>query len=203
MKKSNLFWVSFSDIMSSLFFIVLVLFAITFIQLKEIANRLVNTEEELRNIEEIRDAIQNLPKEYFTFQAEYKRFKLNNKVEFATGKCYIRDRYVQYLLDVGDTLREKMISLEQRNLDLGLDIKYLLVIEGMASKDSFTRNYELSYCRALSVYNLWLKNGIEFDSQICEVQISGSGIGGIREFSGREELKNQQVLIHILPKWGN
>jgi hypothetical protein len=76
------------------------------------------------------------------------------------------------------------------------------VIEGMASLDNYPLNYELSYKRALSLFRLWKSNGISFDPEVCEIQISGSGTAGIREFFGKEEFKNQRFLIHIIPKMG-
>jgi hypothetical protein len=82
------------------------------------------------------------------------------------------------------------------------DIKYLIVIEGMASKDNYAENFELSYKRALSLYRFWIANDILFNSEICEIQIAGSGTDGVREYSGRDERKNQQFLIHIVPKIG-
>lgn len=89
-----------------------------------------------------------------------------------------------------------------------MDITYLVVIEGMASKDSYFDNDALSYKRALSLYYLWRRNGISFEKSQCEVQISGSGIRGRGRFnedgnSPGEEVKNQRIIIQIVPKIGN
>jgi hypothetical protein len=70
------------------------------------------------------------------------------------------------------------------------------------NNDYYTLNFELSYNRALSLYRLWKEESIVFDPEICEIQIAGSGTEGLREFSGEEEVKNQQFLIHIVPKIG-
>jgi hypothetical protein len=80
------------------------------------------------------------------------------------------------------------------------NIKYVIIIEGMASQDKYTQNFELSYQRALALQRLWQTMGISFDSSICEVIIAGSGIAGV----GRsvDEKKNQRFLIQILPKVG-
>lgn len=79
------------------------------------------------------------------------------------------------------------------------EIKYLLVIEGQASKDNYPQNYELSYKRALALNLFWAKNSIDFGSN-CEVLISGSGTAGtMRE---NKEYLNQRFLIHIVPKPG-
>ena len=206
--------------MSCLFFVTLILFVFTFFNLKAISNefkpladilderdslvsRLDVTEMELQKFEEIKTAIRNLPETYFVYQPKYKRFRLNRKIKFSIQSCKINPNDYGYLIEVGSALNQKMKSLITVNRQLDKEVKYLLVIEGMASKDSYRKNNELSYCRARAVYDLWLANGIRFDSQICEVQISGSGVGGIREYSRREEYRNQQVLIHIIPKWGD
>jgi hypothetical protein len=100
-----------------------------------------------------------------------------------------------------------------------MNISYLVVIEGMASRDNYYDNDGLSYRRALSLYYLWKKNGISFEQSQCEVQISGSGIRGIRpyntdyynavrlgdsdadsKFNLQEEKKNQCIIIQIIPK---
>ena len=64
------------------------------------------------------------------------------------------------------------------------------------------RNFELSYKRALALYSFWKIKKIEFKPETCDIQIAGSGTGGVREYSGDEEYKNQQFLIHIVPKIG-
>ena len=89
-----------------------------------------------------------------------------------------------------------------------MDITYLVVIEGMASKDSYHDNDALSYKRALSLYYLWKRNGISFEKSQCEVQISGSGIRGRGRFNDdgnnpEDEVKNQRIIIQIVPKIGN
>ena len=89
-----------------------------------------------------------------------------------------------------------------------MDITYLVVIEGMASKDNYYDNDALSYKRALSLYYLWRRNGISFEKSQCEVQISGSGIRGRGRYnadgeSPRDEVRNQRIIIQIVPKIGN
>ncbi len=53
-KKANFFWASYADLMTSLFFIMLVLFVLTVVMLKRQARA---TEEELKKIQEIASAI--------------------------------------------------------------------------------------------------------------------------------------------------
>ena len=83
------------------------------------------------------------------------------------------------------------------------DIKYLILIEGMSSSDNYKNNYLLSYARAWAVKKLWDTNNIDLDPSICEIQISGSGPGGIGRYPKNEDKKNQRILIQIIPKIGN
>jgi outer membrane protein OmpA-like peptidoglycan-associated protein len=199
MKKEGFFWISYSDLMTSLFFIMLVLFVVTIRYLQYQKNA---TEKQLKKIQELQTSVQKLPSEYFEYQKQYKRFKIKEQIQFPTGKSEINPVYYSYLTNVGNSIAELISDLKNDTKFKGLDIKYLIVIEGMASKDSFKYNFELSYERALALYSLWKERGIIFDPKVCEIQIAGSGTEGIREFSGDLEKKNQQFLIHIIPKMG-
>ena len=199
MKKDNIFWIGYSDLMTSLFFVMLVLFVVTIGYLKY---NLETTKEQLKKIQELQIAVQELPDEYFEYQPQYKRFKLNEPIRFDKGSSEIKPKYHKYLLDVGNSISNLITELKRQDKFDKFDIKYLVVIEGMASKDAYTRNYELSYKRALSLYRLWKNNGISFNAKDVEIQISGSGTEGIREYSGKQESRNQQFLIHIIPKMG-
>lgn len=186
--------------MTSLFFIMLVLFVITIGYLQF---QLATTKSELKKIKEIQTATQNLPKKYFTYQEKYKRFKLNKEIHFAKGKSYPNsEEDKKYLLKVGKSIKNLVDSLNSSDNTKGLDIKYQIVIEGMASKDNYPDNFGLSYDRSLFLYKYWKSKGIIFDPKECEIQIAGSGTDGVREFSGKEEKRNQQILIHIVPKIG-
>jgi len=199
MKKESFFWISYSDLMTSLFFIMLVLFVLTIGYLQYQKNA---TEKQLEKIQELQTAVQQLPSQYFEYQPQYKRFRLKEQIQFPSGEANIPTDYREYLINVGKSIFKLIYNLNNNPNYKGLDIKYLVVIEGMASKDNYPYNFELSYKRALSLYRLWQSVGISFDPEICEIQISGSGTKGIREYSGAREYKNQQFLIHIIPKMG-
>ena len=199
MKKNGFFWIGYSDLMTSLFFIMLVLFAVTIGYLKY---NLEATEKQLEKIQELQTAVQELPDKYFEYQPKYKRFKLNKQIQFDRGSSTIKPIYHNYLIKIGKAVSNLITELKNKDKFKKLDIKYLVVIEGMASKDTYKLNYELSYKRALSLYRFWNNNGISFNAIDCEIQISGSGTEGVREYSGNNEYKNQQFLIHIIPKMG-
>ena len=115
------------------------------------------------------------------------------------------------LIKVGTSLMgviQKLNIMKEDPKYKDMDITYLVVIEGMASKDSYYDNDALSYKRALSLYYLWKRNGISFEKSQCEVQVSGSGIRGRGRFNEdgynpEYEEKNQRIIIQIVPKIGN
>ena len=221
-KKQSFFWVSYSDLMTSLFFIMLLLFVLASggMYLDKEA-----TEEQLRRIEEIQEAVKQLPTQYSEEDKENHRWTLKKEFSPAFKE---RDANIYALNDtaklveVGNSLIEvikKLNYLKETSKYKDMNISYLVVIEGMASRDNYYDNDGLSYRRALSLYYLWKKNGISFEQSQCEVQISGSGIRGIRpyntdyynavkqgdpdadsKFNLLEEKKNQCIIIQIIPK---
>ncbi|WP_020532254.1 hypothetical protein [Flexithrix dorotheae] len=165
-------------------------------QLDAERGRLIVMEEEYRKLREMEEAISRLDPLYFEYQPEYKRHILKSQVQFPTGKSYIGEQYHDLLYHAGLELKRLIDSL-----DVTDNIKYMLVLEGSASKDNYAKNYQLSYDRALELYNLWKKQGINFDPDIIEVIISGSGTGGVGRVVGNEKL-NQRFIIQIIPKVG-
>lgn len=194
-KEASFFWTSYTDLMTSLFFVMLALYVLTVAILKYQQKA---TEEQLRKIKEIQNATQQLPKKYFQYQAEYKRFTLNRQIQFPRGKADIPVSDYVYLIQVGKSIRQLVDTLKTRYSDE--KIKYLIAIEGMASNDQYLYNNQLSYQRALALRTFWIRQNIRLDPSICEVIVAGSGIGG----AGREanEVKNQRILIQIIPKIG-
>ncbi|MEC4114057.1 hypothetical protein VSO92_08055 [Myroides pelagicus] len=157
------------------------------------------TEQQLKQITEIQDAVRELPEEYFKYDLEHKRFSLKRQISFLSMSSEIMDEDKLYLIKVGKSISELIEKMKKDYA--GQDIKYMIIIEGMSSRDNYSRNNELSYERALALYSLWKKNGIVFDNDICELQIAGSGINGVGR--SRNEILNQRFLIQIVPKIGN
>lgn len=91
------------------------------------------------------------------------------------------------------------------------NVKYLVIIEGQSSKDDyyvdeFKNNDVLSFRRALALKNFWAhkKNLVNFDSNICEMIVSGSGQNSpyrVQPDSWKQK-ENQRFVIHIIPKPG-
>jgi len=201
-KKESFFWTSYSDLMTSMFFVMLVLFVLTIALLHrkmvDIDKDKKTSQAQIDKIKEIDEAVKNIDTTYFEYKQVYKKHILKIRVNFPIGVSHINviDLHTQNeLINAGRSIQStlKKISREYPK------IQYLLVIEGQASKDNYSRNYELSYERALALRRLWSDKNIDFGNN-CEVLISGSGIGGsMRE---NEEYLNQRFLIHLIPKPG-
>ena len=198
-KKNNFFWASYADLMTSLFFIMLVLFVLVIAMMKRQQKA---TEQQLRKIIEIQSAVKELPKAYFAYDGVYKRFSLKQNIEFAINTDALKNKEDEkYLVNVGFSIKKliDMLKVKYKNQD----IKYLVLIEGMSSGDNYKNNYLLSYARAWAVKKLWDTNNIQLDPAICEIQISGSGTGGVGRYPKSNDKKNQRILIQVIPKIGN
>ncbi|MDE5807058.1 MAG: hypothetical protein K2H76_03010 [Muribaculaceae bacterium] len=198
-KKESFFWTSYSDLMTSLFFVMLVLFILVIVLLHK---RMEATEAQLEEIKKVEKSTEDLGRsEYFTYRPEYKKYVLNIQVRYPTGLSDLnsiiaddKERQLESLAKAGKEI--------QSFLDKHSDYKYVLIIEGQASRDQYSLNYELSYQRALALMKFWMEDrGISFGDN-CEILISGSGDGKLDTHSMREnqEVANQRFLIHILPK---
>ena len=197
-KKESFFWTSYSDLMTSLFFVMLVLFILVIVLLHK---RMEATEAQLQEIKKVEESTKDLSKDYFEYRPEYKKYVLNIQVRYPTGKSDLNDiiapdKDVQLLklAKAGEEIRD-FLKKHSEN-------QYVLIIEGQASKDPYLFNYELSYQRALALMRYWIEDkGIKFGNN-CEILISGSGDGKLDTHSMREsvETDNQRFLIHILPK---
>jgi hypothetical protein len=198
-RKTSFFWTTYSDLMTSLFFVMLVLFVLTIALLHK---RMVATEAQLAKIAEIETAINNIDTNYFEYNEIFKKHILKIEARFGTDQ-FVKDSIVpqasiKELIKAGKSIRDSIFSISTKYPE----IQYLLIIEGQASKDraSDQHNYELSFKRAYTLKQIWDDEQIDFGIN-CEVLISGSGTGGtLRDTI--DELNNQRFIIHIVPKPG-
>lgn len=228
-QNEDFFWPSFTDLMTSLFFIVLVLYILTVAMLKNsqliMRQQVIAQEEQLRIIRTVEDNLEPLQKDTSTFvyDKKHKRYQLAFDVRFAVNKKNINQSsivsYTPTIVEInklGHKL-EKLVNglLAQKRQDSSLaSISYLLVVSGYASNlpnDDVYKNYILSYERALALHLYWKTQlGIDFDApkyhDIIEFHIAGNGIGGVGRIEGKtwkEEEANQRFLINIMPKIGD
>ena len=222
-KKESFFWTSYSDLMTSLFFVILVLFVLSLVLVRNNNKELVRTQEtlerlldslkdknaatqaQLKKITELEKSIQNIDTCFFEYNNEYKTHILKTQVQFESGSPNITDLSEESrksLLSVRDLLRDSISAFCKRTPDAA----YLLIIEGQASSDNFSGNNELSYKRALSLFKFWFPNqketSLKFYDLPCEVIIAGSGCMKGKPRIVENEKANQRFLIRILPKPG-
>lgn len=204
-KKESFFWTSFSDLMTSMFFVMLVLFVLVIAllhrKISDIDAERKATKAQLELIKEIEEATHTIDTNYFEYRPDHKKHVLKIKVQFERGSANVDDidgATMQKLVGAGWSIKRFIEKITKEYPE----VQYLLVIEGQASRDLYSQNYELSYNRALALKQLWEYYGIDFGRK-CEVVVGGNGDG---QLSGtgfmREsvETKNQRFLIHILPK---
>lgn len=222
-KKESFFWTSYSDLMTSLFFIMLVLFILVVVLLHkrmeifqerledvkdaektiiDLRNRLNASEQQIEAIMEVENSTKDLnSSELFKYRPKYKKYVLNISVAYPTGGSDITEMNVPNKEECLEQLYQAGLEIKSF-LEKHRENKYILIIEGQASKDSYSRNYELSYERALGLLRYWMEERKLNFGDNCEIQISGSGDGKLNTHSMREseEVLNQRFLIHILPK---
>lgn len=233
MKKNghNFFWLSFSDLMTSLFFIMLVLYVLTYITLKKKEEVIQEQVEDLKHKLEVYQIVeQNLKplKEdtlLFRYEKEYKRFTLAFDVKFVLGQTGINQNdlenysYTVVKIDqAGLKLKSIIDNLQiQKSKDTTLsNVSYLVIISGYAShllSGGQNDDYLRSYNRAYSLWQHWKGIGIDFEdkkySGLIDLQISGNGWGGVGRFTAdpqnhfENETRNQRFIIQIVPKIGN
>jgi hypothetical protein len=210
-KKESFFWTSYSDLMTSLFFVMLVLFVLVIVLLH---NKVKATEIQLIKIKEIIESVKNIDSTYFIYDYIYKRHTLKEvRVSFYNESADINDispNDRQRLLNVGKSI----VTFVNNAVKENANVKYLLIIEGQSSISPFSNpdhecrnNDVLSYRRALSLFTYWGNHRVVFDPNICEVIISGSGTRSpFREPeylpSGKVNHANQRFVIHVIPKPG-
>jgi hypothetical protein len=200
-KNRDFFWLSYSDLMTSLFFVMLVLFVLVYTMQNEMIGELGEKGRELDKIKEIEKTINNIDTAYFKYDNENKKHILNMQFLFPRGSddisSIIPDKRVD-LLKAGNIIKKLILKYPEKE-----NIKYLIVIEGQASKDNWPGNDDLSYHRAQSLIKFWEQNGIGLNTlKSCEVIIAGSGERGIPRTQPDIGNANQRFLITIVPKIG-
>lgn len=204
-KKEDFFWMSFSDLMTSLFFVVLVLYVLTYILLKKEQNKLEIENKKLNQILQLEKQFKPLQNDndflYLPNCKKYVSKELTNKEIFEPNKTLITEKYKTSTVEVGKKLEVLLSNLNKANPKFS----YLIIIEGnMAnswdrrfSKDN-NYGYTTSYKRALAVYNLWKDNNIDLRQYNSEILISGSGFNGLCR--DKIEENNKRFSIQIVPK---
>lgn len=216
-KHKDLFWLSYSDLMTSLFFIMLVLFVVCICKMKVANTQLQSalkeanaTNKQLQQILQLEAQFEELGKSSdLKYVEEKKMFVAKDFIGieiFNPLNDVIKPEYIKTVDKVGRSLQEIVKRLHEKNPNL----KFQLVIEGNAAipwkllkTKSYNADniqmYELSYHRALSLYRRWKAKGLNFRNYNTEIIIAGSGFNGINRDMKVEE-NNKRFIIQIIPK---
>ncbi len=207
-RSGDFFWVSYSDLMTSLFFVMLVLYVLTFVLLKIQQGQLQADADQLAKIKEIQEAVNSIDSQFFAYDPIYRKHVLNIPIRFPSGGDNIySSNSVPTRLQLEDAGKRIIELVEQRNQERvnrgDKQVQFLVIIEGQASRDGFSGNDELSYRRALSLLRFWETRAINMnDRSDIELIVAGSGEGGLPRAQPDRPPKNQRFLIHIIPKVG-
>jgi hypothetical protein len=213
--KKSLFWTSYSDLMTSLFFAMLVLFVVVVVamgfvnkQLKEALNRAEITIEQQNQVLRLQEQFQTLAgSTSLDYDEEKRMFYAKDFVGieiFQPNEAEIKQEFINKVDEVGKDIKNIIDSLNKANSNF----KYQLVIEGTAAipykelrastynKDNYDM-YLLSYRRALALYKRW--QHLNFRESNTEIIIAGSGFNGINRDKVLED-NNKRFVIQIIPK---
>lgn len=220
--KKSLFWTSYSDLMTSLFFAMLVLFVVVVVamgtanrelvvakqQLEEALKRAEITIEQQNQVLRLQEQFQTLASSTsLDYDEEKRMFYAKDFVGieiFEPNEAVIKTEYLEKVDQVGKDIKNIIDSLKQSSSNF----KFQLVIEGTAaipykqlrsgtySKDNYDM-YILSYQRALALYKHW--QHLNFRDGNTEIIIAGSGFNGINR-DNRLEDNNKRFIIQIIPK---
>ena len=218
------FWLSYSDLMTSMFFIMLVLFIVCLVKVsvsyRELQEAKQKTEQILAETQATNEQLQQilqLDKQFkdlsnssrLGYDEDKKMFYAKDFVGieiFNPNDDNIKDEYLADVKAVGKDLEIILKKLHSENPNF----RYQLVIEGTAAikwehKANGTYNpdnqemYWLSYRRALALYNKWKQQGLDLRKYNTEVIIAGSGFNGINRDEKIED-NNKRFIIQIIPK---
>ena len=204
-KNNSSFWPSYVDIMTTLFAITLILFAVSFSRFKIKEKQLQSLVDEYENIITVYSTVGSLDStRYFGYNEQYLKHLFTVDVEYQLKEYHI-DKLKLDLKDpkgannkrdsiiaAGEIIRNTILKLE-KSYSIRSNIKFLVVIEGQSSRIPFNENdwknnYSLSYLRAQFLNNFWKEHGIDLSAiPKCELIISGSGEGGVPRIEPNEE----------------
>lgn len=229
-KTHDSFWTSYSDLMTSLFFVMLVLFIVCLVkvngvnqELKEMnaqaetrAREAEQKSEELENILQLKEQFKVLtessslaydPERKMFYAKDFQGIEIfnpftGNNMQEATE---IKSVHIANVEKVGRDINDIL-----KKLNANGQFSYQLIIEGNAAipwqnlkSGSFDADnqkmYELSYHRALALYNYWKKMKLNFRQYNTEIIIAGSGFNGNNRDNVVED-NNKRFVIQIIPK---
>ena len=215
-KQKDPFWTSYSDLMTSLFFVMLVLFIICLVkvggmngELRRAYKEAIADKQDLENFLRLEDQFKVLSEssslEYDSIRKMFYAKDFQKKEIFYSNDDKIKPEYLGIVDTVGNDILQILQSLNENE-----NFNYQMVIEGNAAikwdkwksgnyNPDDTTMYRLSYNRALALYIHWKEKGIDFRKYNTEVIIAGSGFNGINR-DNKVQANNKRFILQIIPK---
>ena len=209
--SASSFWVGYADLMTSLFFVFLVVATTLALGFRYQASIYEADARELARIREIASAASSLTEsERFFFNEEQSRFELKNNFMFGEGgSTRIDEAAKPELIAAGRDIERVLRSVQSDTTD----VRFKVVIEGRAARhwayedrhrnaDRGGVNREMSYKRALALATLWSEAGIDLESYGSELFVAGAGFEGKGRYpysDGVTEGKNKQIVVQVIP----
>ncbi len=214
-QRRSAFWLSYADLMTSLFFVMFVLFIACVVKMKGASGSLEQAVLDANAEKEKLEQILKLDEQFkvlsdsstLRYDDEKKTFiaKDFEGIEiFELESAVIQPKYLAMVDKTGHDLDKLLGELHAANPNFG----YVLIIEGNSANRQYggglwdkdrEYNYTLSFNRALALYNRWRSIGIDLRKYNTEIQISGSGLNGINRDEQVED-NNKRFVIQIIPK---
>lgn len=211
-KNNGSFWPSYVDIMTTLFAITLILFAVSFSRFKIKEKQLQLLVDDYNKIITVYSTVGSIDStRYFSYNEQYLKHLFTVDVEYQDKEYHIDKLKLDIknpakantkrdsIIAAGNIIKETILRLENTDSTRN-SIRFLVVIEGQSSKIPFNKNdwennYTLSYLRAQFLNTFWKEHGIDLASiPRCELIISGSGERGVpRIIPNEAELHNMAV----------
>ena len=117
-KKRDFFWLSYSDLMTSLFFVMLVLFVLVYTMQNKLIGELGEKGRELDRIKEIEKTINNIDTTYFKYDEVNKKHILNMQFLYPVGSADISEIVPDKrneLLKAGQTIKNLILNYCEKN----------------------------------------------------------------------------------------
>ena len=211
-KNRESFWPSYVDIMTTLFAVMLILFAVSYARFKLKEGQLEMLVNEYKDIIDVYSTVDAIDKTgYYAYDKQYLKHTLTVSIAYQDKEYDISSKLQDDLTNkakanqvrksirkAGQVVQNIISDLEKSSKD-SKNIKFLIVIEGQSSKIPFDdndwqNNETLSYLRAKFLKKFWtdpvsaggcglFQRTSENDvNSKCEIVVAGSGEGGVPRY---------------------
>lgn len=208
-KNKESFWPSYVDIMTTLFAVMLILFAVSYARFKLKEGQLEMLVKEYKDIIDVYSKVDSIDKSsFYAYDSLYLKHTITISIAYQDKEYDIhklkldQTGQVEQANEKRDSIRQAGILAQniikelEENSSSSNNIKFLVVIEGQSSKIPFyegewKNNETLSFLRAKYLKKFWTdpvsKGGCGLFQKTsendinskCEIIVAGSGEGGV------------------------